>query len=395
MISTLRWLACLLWLVYTVGYAAAPITWSVDVAMDNQIFPSLAYSMANLRGDDMVVGKRKVRRLPQEFASVENLAKRPFVVKFSQLAPTSKASIRVKCDGVMEPTSITVDLSKNQIVYVPVAFNHDTLVKNRQSKPANVEFVVSINGAPGQKVIKTVTVRPINDCPYYFLTSKATGRGIDLSWMFTAYVNEDHPLIDEILRNALNSGIVKSFDGYQSKNIDQVRDQVRAVWTALSMMGIRYSSITASANRSDIAFSQHVRLVGESSTSNQANCVDGSVLIASVLEKIGIETDLVKVPGHMYVRFWLDPWKGEKRRYCCLETTVLGEGFPPAKSPKKQMIEAADKSYVHAWTHANTEFDKVRDKFTGDSSDYKLINVGEGRKRGIIPIPNLALAKVN
>lgn len=58
-------------------------------------------------------------------------------------------------------------------------------------------------------------------------------------------------------------------------------------------------------------------------------------------------------------------------------------------------MEAADKSYVHAWTYANDAFDKVRDKFTGDSSDYKLINVGEGRKRGIIPIPYLAAAKSN
>ncbi len=68
-------------------------------------------------------------------------------------------------------------------------------------------------------------------------------------------------------------------------------------------MGVRCFCITANANRSDVALSQHVRLVGESSKSNQANCVDGSVLIASVLEKIGIETDLVKVPGQMFVRF--------------------------------------------------------------------------------------------
>src|SRR5207244_4118201 len=138
-------------------------------------------------------------------------------------------------------------------------------------------------------------------------------------------------------------------------------------------------SITASANGSDIAFSQHVRLVGESSKANQANCADGSVLIASVLEKIGLETDLIKVPGHMFVRFWLDPWEGDRKHYCCLETTLLGEGFPPPKSPRSQALQAAEKSYVHAWTHANDVFDKERGKFTTDSSDYKIINVGEAR----------------
>jgi hypothetical protein len=91
----------------------------------------------------------------------------------------------------------------------------------------------------------------VNDCPYFFVTQKASGRGYDLSWMFAAYVNEDHPLVDEVLKIALSTGVVRSFDGYQSRDIDQVRTQVRAVWTALSLMGIRYSSITASASWPD------------------------------------------------------------------------------------------------------------------------------------------------
>ena len=178
-----------------------------------------------------------------------------------------------------------------------------------------------------------------------------------------------------------------SFNGYQSKDIDQVRSQVRAIWAALSAMGIRYSSITATANRSDVALSQHVRLVGESSKSNQANCVDGSVLIASVLEKIGIETDLIKVPGHMFVRFWLDPWQGDKKSYCCLETTLLGDGFVAKGTPRSAALAAADISYVKAWTDGNDAFDKVREKFASEPTVYKIINVGEGRKRGIIPLP--------
>ncbi len=370
--------------------AAQPLTWTADVAMDSQIFPSLVYSMANLRADEMVVGKRKIRRVPSDFTGVDALARRPFVVRFSSLAPGSKASIRLKCDGVIEPASIAVDLGKTQVVYVPVSFLHDNLVRNRQPKPANLEFVVSIDAGPARRITKPITIRSINDCPYFFVTSKTRGTGYDLAWMFTAYVNEDHPMVDEVLKTALSTGIVRSFTGYQTKDIDEVRNQVRAVWTALSMMGIRYSSITASSNRSEIALSQHVRLVGESSKVNQANCADGSILIASILEKIGIETELIKVPGHMYVRFWLDPWEGNNKHWCCLETTVIGEGFPPPKSPRSQAILAAEKSYVQAWTSANAAFEKVRTNFTADSSDYKIVSIEEARKRGIIPIPYLA-----
>src|SRR4051812_17044194 len=168
------------------GMAAEAVTWTVDIAMDSQIFPSLTYSMANLRADEMMIGKRKVRRLPQDFAMPEALAKRPFIVRFSQLSTGSKATIRVKSDGIMDPVSLTVDLGKTQLVHIPVAFAHDALVRNRQSKPANIDFVVSIDGGTARKVTRPVTVRSINDCPYFFVTSKATGRGFDLSWMFAA-----------------------------------------------------------------------------------------------------------------------------------------------------------------------------------------------------------------
>ncbi len=379
-----------IWLVALIeALAAEPITWSAEIAMDDQIFPSLTYAMANLKAENMVIGKRKVARPPADFAALDGLARRPFVVRFNRLARGSKASVRISAEGLIKPVSTVVDLGFTQVVAIPVSFLHEQLVRVRQSKPAAVEFVVSIDGGPARKVAKPVTIRSINDCPFYYV-SKTSGRGHDLSWMFAAYVNEDHPLIDEILKRALSTGIVSSFAGYQSKNIDEVRDQVRAVWTALSMMGIRYSSITASANRSDVAISTHVRLVGESSRANQANCADGSVLVASVLEKIGIETELIHVPGHMYVRFWLNPWEGEKRLWCCLETTLLGAGFPTAKAPKSQVLAAAGKSYVEAWTSANAEFEKVQFKFGSNDSRYKIVSIAEARRRGVIPIPATA-----
>jgi len=390
---TLRLAFLLVGLALSIARASEALSWNVETALDNQIFPSLAYAMANLKSQTVNAGGRAVRVVPPELAAPQSLAKRPLAVRFNRPAPGSKAAIRVRCDELMEPLSLSeIDLGKTQTIPLSVAFNYDTLVRIRQSKPVNVDVSVSVDGGPFRKQIKTITVRTVNDCPYFYFTGKT---GYDLSWMFAAYVNEDHPMVDEVLKIALSTNVVRSFDGYQSKNIDQVRDQVRSVWTALSLMGTRYSSITTTANRSEIAFSQHVRLIGESSKAHQANCVDGSVLIASVLEKIGITTELVKVPGHMYVRFWLDPWLGEeKRHYCCLETTMLGEGFPlPAKSPRAKAIEVANTSYVNAWTFANAEFDKNRDKFSAaNQADFRLISVGEAQKRGIIPIPYLPSA---
>ena len=64
-----------------------------------------------------------------------------------------------------------------------------------------------------------------------------------------------------------------------------------------------------------------VRFIDQSLTNTQANCVDGSVLFASLLRKISIEPFLVTVPGHMYVGFYLGAGKSQ---FIGLETTVIG-----------------------------------------------------------------------
>ena len=81
-------------------------------------------------------------------------------------------------------------------------------------------------------------------------------------------------------------------------------------------------------------FSQHVRLIDESITHSQANCVDGSVLLASILRKIGLYASLVLVPGHCFVAFSLDRELEEIRG---LETTLIGaQDIEPSEYPDSE-----------------------------------------------------------
>ena len=101
---------------------------------------------------------------------------------------------------------------------------------------------------------------------------------------------------------------------------------------------MRYSDITTTAAESESVYCQHVRLLDETINNNQANCVDGSVLFASVLRKVGIEAYLVMVPRHCYLAFALDE-KGEK--IVALETTLM-QSAAPEKFPKiKSLAESA------------------------------------------------------
>ena len=61
--------------------------------------------------------------------------------------------------------------------------------------------------------------------------------------MFAAYVNEQHPFVDKMLREALDTGIVNSFTGYQTKNKAEVYRQAYALWNALSKRDVAATAI--------------------------------------------------------------------------------------------------------------------------------------------------------
>jgi hypothetical protein len=148
--------------------------------------------------------------------------------------------------------------------------------------------------------------------------------------MFAAYVNEEHPMTDVILGEALKANAVSSFKGYQGSTED-VDNQVFAVWRALQNRGIKYSSITGGVGSDDNVFSQPVRLFEDAITNSQANCIDGTVVFASFLRKIQIDPFLVLMPGHAYLGYYtkasFDNGKQLsflEREPKFLETTMIG-----------------------------------------------------------------------
>src|SRR5437762_2918780 len=156
-----------------------------------------------------------------------------------------------------------------------------------------------------------------------------------LGWMFAAYVNENHPLLDKILQEALETKIVGAFRVTTHEH-DETLKQVFAVWSALQKRGLQYSNTTATPGGSETVQSQFVRFIDQSLTNTQANCVDGSVLFASLLRKISIEPFLVIIPCHMYVAFYLGAGKFQ---FVGLETIILG--LPDVADEKKSADPAA------------------------------------------------------
>ncbi|HUS29395.1 MAG TPA: hypothetical protein VMZ53_12840 [Kofleriaceae bacterium] len=147
-----------------------------------------------------------------------------------------------------------------------------------------------------------------------------TGATVDQREELAAYVTPNSPEILELLRTAVDGSKMKAMIGYQSMSVDDVREQVRAIYSALAAAKITYVDTRIAFGAGAGQILQRIRLPRESIESQSANCIDGTVLMASLLEATGLDPFLVIVPGHAYLAYRLQP-KGGDLEY--VETTVV------------------------------------------------------------------------
>ncbi|MBP7634677.1 hypothetical protein KBA41_10955 [Candidatus Ozemobacteraceae bacterium] len=342
-----------------------PGEWEPFVEMDSQIFPSYIFATALLKTDEESAAASMSQIMGDRYG----------LLGVSVCSPRDNAKIRVelKPNAIMDAVvfdGVLPAASQTYWVYPQVIYNYDAVKDRRQAAPFNVVFSVSIDEAPPQVKAKTVMLRSVNDCVYGFVSAD-DGAYEDHSYMFAAYVNENHPMVDRLLKEALDTKAVQAFDGYISGSQDAVLDQVYAIWLALQKRGIKYSSITTPSAHSDIVQVQNVRFIEESVGNAQANCVDGCVLMASMLYKIGIKPFLVILEDHAYLGIYLDD---AKESFVCLETTMLSQG--KGRGFFDSVIEETTAEYL-----------KNEKKFEEDSDpNFQVIDIEDARRLGITPI---------
>jgi hypothetical protein len=388
------------------GASGAEVEWTAEAAMDHQFFPSLVIATASVRPID---AEDEEAKDPDPYLLGDKFGLLGVSIKCP--SANSNVKITIKENDVIAATTWSGKLAEaNHDYYIAPKVNYkfDHLRSVTQQIPLNVNFEVEVNGKSLGEKSETLQIRSINDCPFGVANSEETvddenveNGSADLGWMYAAYVNENHPYLDKILHEALATKIVNSFDGYQSGDPKEVLRQVLAIWAAIQKHGIKYSSVTQTPGGSRLVNSQYVRFLDESVKNTQANCVDGSVLFASLLRKVGIDAFLVTHPDHMYLGFYLDQNENEdEREFVGLETTMIGaaeldeaEGDAPdaLNALADELSESAAnskawKSFAAAVMTGSDDLDKNQDQFDAGDPDWQTIDIAEARGDGIMPI---------
>ena len=88
-------------------------------------------------------------------------------------------------------------------IYPDIIWNYEALKNNNQAEPISVAVTVEMNRKELGQRVRTFSVRSINECLLGYVTGGT--RFHDTGIFFAAYVNEENPMIDHLLREALNT----------------------------------------------------------------------------------------------------------------------------------------------------------------------------------------------
>lgn len=346
-----------------------------------------------------------------------------FGVSLANVPKGATLSVEISGDGWLKPSKFSgkaVDKDggplEGEIDVIPkAAWDFEALRRNHEQKPVNLTIKVTVNGKELSEHTETLILRSINDCPFFVIHGdpKDPDEIEDMSWCFAAYVNENHPWIDGLLKEALTSAkdadgepLINGFTGYQSADFEEVLKQVFAIWQVLQRRGIKYSDVSTTTPSKTVV-SQVVRSLDQTVEATQANCVDGSALMASILTKIGLNAHLVMVPGHCFLAFDGD---SEGETLIGLETTMLGaDNLKSLEELKKLALKAEDRkldarelnkmvageaeasmnTFLNAIEAGNASLEKHADAFEdGSNPSIKIISIRAARELGIMPLPS-------
>ncbi|MDX9704362.1 MAG: hypothetical protein RBT46_01465 [Weeksellaceae bacterium] len=293
------------------------LEWNIYSYYAKQVFPSLAWSQSYMSPD----------LIDEPYFYGDDAGQ--FGIIASGINPGDEIKIIIEENEIMERTTLVYkpDKATNEVIFLfpQILYKWNALQNWRQPKPLNIKVSVYLNGKLDTTKTDIFLAQSINDCPFYLISN--FNFVSDLKAAFVSYVNENHPIITKaILPEILKEGVIKQIDGYRStskNNYKSVYQQVYAVWHYFNKNNFYYSSLSNTYQNESAPYvvSQYVRTFSDIYKTKQANCVDGTILMASILTRMGISSYLVTAPGHCFLAFSVD---GTDENLEFIETTLLG-----------------------------------------------------------------------
>ena len=358
------------------------LDWGTKVLPDNTIFPSIIFSLPSVAQGtpffEFLNGK-----IPQNIIGDPASCIAVLTVPKQNL---DRVTVRLTAEPFLKQSSLSVHglrAGVPKIIKPTLNWDFQALRRNPQSAPATLltEFIDNDGRTLGQTQ-KRVMIRSANECPIL-----PSPKPTPIDDFLMGFVNENSPLVDVVLQYGQDSTLSRNYSGYLDPST--FWNQLFSVWYSLQKRGIRYSNIAAVAPPGfGVMPSQHIRFMDESILRSQANCIDGTVLLASVYTRLGFKAGVVllktgdhpqMLPDHAILA--VKAPQGDVS-HALIDSTVMGN----AQFAGKSFQTASWENFNNSLYVAAQGMEKSR------RAGYipKIVYVDEARANGIRPIPILS-----
>jgi len=363
--AALPLLRMILFVVALVGATSAGATaldWNVELSPAGEVFPALELSQSAVA--DPATGNGLLR------------------VRIAGDGSTRAVRLTVTTAGLVATSVIEAEVSADTVLRPRLQWDVRALRALTAARRQTLQVTLERAGMPTLERRIEVRVHPLDEALYFVRDGEAR---IDLGWAFAAWVDPHDPVVDEVLDLARAAGDI---DLAQAAGRDGRLAQARAIWVALEQRGLRYSNDGAGISQGPVIYSQRVRLLADTWDERVANCLDGSVLIASALERLGVRTMLVLVPGHAFVGFYTDAG-GRHAEF--LETTLLGHRAPQfsrnGPESARRFEARAGAGFEAARAAGQARYQRAAARLDGrHRPNYAVIDISTARTYGIMPL---------
>ncbi len=236
-----------------------------------------------------------------------------------------KRNLRVELEvsGVTDKSSNSLELGPKQAamrLYNPPLKVEFDASKIRSPRPSQlvIKITEDVKGTP--KTILDETI-PLEVLPRDYLPLRRLIGADKFAPTFEyigAWITSNDKTVEEFLTKAKARHPKKQFVGEQ----DETVSQIKALYDELKARGMSYvmdPNVTSTQS-----FVQRTRLPAEVLASTNAQCLEGTLTFATLMEAIGIKPIVVFVPGHAFVGWHPVAKDGTNGKPIFLETTMVG-----------------------------------------------------------------------
>lgn len=279
-------------------------------------------------------------------ASLEKMAQVNWSVRNSSRSQRS-VTLEIEIPGLTETISDTVQVKPGSNTFEQwIVFKADSIAAVSELKPSTIRCAAKDD--QGNRIwtqTRSINIQPVQALPW--------GPHFVFRDLVAAWVTPHATVVRRWM-----SKHRQRFDGLGTARMPTaIQKTAQAVYDALSADRMSYlnSSITFGENQA-----QRIRLPSDSLKTGQMNCIDGSLLYASVYQNMGLKPVIILGPGLAFVGVRLGVGVGD---ILPIETTVTG------KEPFERAV-ARGQNTLRQWA---------------SYGQVQVVDVADARQRGIVP----------